>query len=187
MSMSKIKIGRIPIAEKHNALLSIQHDKNENIVYQSLNNSFNEQSFFPKTRLNQKNNLTNDTNMNIKTTFELISQKQLDNPILVSINNNFCENKHHFKDFNDKMHLLNLKDNNERFYFIQKSYFMNTQAFNNYDIKTVSSGLTQTVPQIVKSMIKYVKNIPGLKEFENTDDFKIIINNHLFDYFIVSF
>ena len=79
MSMSKIKIGRIPIAEKHNALLSIQHDKNENIVYQSLNNSFNEQSFFPKTRLNQKNNLTNDTNMNIKTTFELISQKQLDN------------------------------------------------------------------------------------------------------------
>jgi hypothetical protein len=47
-------------------------------------------------------------------------------------------------------------------------------------------GLVESIPQVVKSMIVFVKEIPGIKELKNTGDFAIMINNRLFDYFIVS-
>jgi hypothetical protein len=48
-------------------------------------------------------------------------------------------------------------------------------------------GLVESIPQVVKSMIVFAKEIPGIKELKNTGDFAIMINNRLFDYFIVSF
>jgi hypothetical protein len=187
MSISKIQIGRIPIAKKQIALLKAEYEKKQNTLIQ-LNNSCQEKSFSLNTRFDQRflieNLLTYGSNLIVNNPNELTNQKynnELTHSFLVKQNN------YEFNDIINRMHLMSLKENNQSFNFIQKSYIMNNKPLDSYDSKNVLSGLEKAISLIVRSMIKYLKNIPGIKDFENTNDFKIMITNHLFDYFIVSF
>lgn len=58
--------------------------------------------------------------------------------------------------------------------------------FNGHDstIKEVWEGLLESIPQVVKSLIAFAREIPGLNEL-NPDDFNLIINNKVFDFFIL--
>ena len=53
MSISKIQIGRIPIAKKQIALLEAEYEKKQNTLIQ-LNNWCQEQSFSLNTRFDQR-------------------------------------------------------------------------------------------------------------------------------------
>lgn len=55
----------------------------------------------------------------------------------------------------------------------------------NATIQLVWAGLVESIPQVVKSLIMFAKEIPGLNELSN-DDFAVIVNNRLFDFFMVS-
>jgi hypothetical protein len=188
MSISKIQIGRIPIAKKQIALLEAEYEKKQNTLIQ-LNNWCQEQSFSLNTRFDQRflienSLLTYGSNLIVNNPNELTNQKyynEFTHSFLVKQDN------YEFNDIINRMHLMSLKENNQSFNFIQKSYFMNNKPLDSYDSENVLSGLEKAISLIVRSMIKYLKNIPGIKDFENTNDFKIMITNHLFDYFIVSF
>jgi len=54
----------------------------------------------------------------------------------------------------------------------------------NADIKEVWEGLLESIPQVIKNLISFATQIPGLSEL-NQADFNLIINNKVFDFFIL--
>lgn len=52
-------------------------------------------------------------------------------------------------------------------------------------VEKVWSSLVESIPNFVKTVIAFAKEIPGLNEL-NQKDFATIINNKLFDFFIIS-
>lgn len=52
-------------------------------------------------------------------------------------------------------------------------------------LEKVWSSLVESIPEFVKTVIAFAKEIPGLNEL-NQKDFATIINNKLFDFFIIS-
>lgn len=86
----------------------------------------------------------------------------------------------------DQMHSLYLRDNEKVFNILQQARLYEKKERFDITIQTVWMGLVESIPQVVKSMIVFAKEIPGIKELKNTGDFAIMINNRLFDYFIVS-
>ena len=51
-------------------------------------------------------------------------------------------------------------------------------------LKDVWDGLLESIPQCVKCLISFAKEMPGLNEISQKD-LTLIINNKLFDYFII--
>lgn len=64
--------------------------------------------------------------------------------------------------------------------------YQGVTKFDGHDstIKKVWEGLLESIPQVVKSLIAFAREIPGLNEL-NPDDFNLIINNKIFDFFIL--
>ena len=64
----------------------------------------------------------------------------------------------------------------------------NSKELNRSDvtIKDIWRGLLENVPMEVKSMIALVKDLPGVRGINNTQDLAIIINHHIVDYYLVS-
>jgi hypothetical protein len=52
-------------------------------------------------------------------------------------------------------------------------------------LEKVWASLVESIPEFVKTVIAFAKEIPGLNEL-NQKDFATIINNKLFDFFIIS-
>ncbi len=52
------------------------------------------------------------------------------------------------------------------------------------NLRDVWDGLLESIPQCVKCLISFAKEIPGLNEISQKD-LTLIINNKLFDYFMI--
>ncbi len=51
--------------------------------------------------------------------------------------------------------------------------------------KCVLDGIKAGLPLVLHSLKNYAKEVPGLKEIQNTNDFNNLIKNQFFDYLIV--
>jgi hypothetical protein len=62
----------------------------------------------------------------------------------------------------------------------------NVKIFEGHDVSLheVWNSLLESIPQIVKNFISFAKEVPGLNEL-GSKDFTTIVNNRLFDYFII--
>ena len=62
----------------------------------------------------------------------------------------------------------------------------NVKIFDGHDVSLheVWNSLLESIPQIVKNFISFAKEVPGLNEL-SSKDFTTIVNNRLFDYFII--
>jgi hypothetical protein len=62
----------------------------------------------------------------------------------------------------------------------------NVKVFEGQDVSLheVWNSLLESIPQIVKNFISFAKEVPGLNEL-SSKDFTTIVNNRLFDYFII--
>ena len=53
-------------------------------------------------------------------------------------------------------------------------------------IEHVWAGLVQSIPLEVKATVGLAKDIPGISNLKDTEDFSMMIDKHLFDFYLAS-
>ncbi len=90
---------------------------------------------------------------------------------------------------NDKIYQLYIEHSKRTYSYYDKSVKLSQnrdQQLKGYDcsLKEIWNALIESIPEFVKSVILFAREIPGLNEISN-NDFSIIINNRLFDFYII--
>lgn len=89
----------------------------------------------------------------------------------------------------DKIYQIHIEHNDKVVKLQERAIRLLYQGVQDYDghgssIKEVWEGLLESIPQVVKNLIAFAREIPGLNELTQTD-FNLIINNKVFDFFIL--
>lgn len=89
----------------------------------------------------------------------------------------------------DKIYQIHIEHNDKVVKLQERAIRLLYQGVQEYDghdatIKEVWEGLLESIPQVVKNLIAFAREIPGLNELTQTD-FNLIINNKVFDFFIL--
>ena len=152
----------------------------------SFNNNINSLNFEPQSRIQIENPSLNNNIIKENANKLIISNNNFDEENRLSSMASFIEIDQN--NLVDQMHTIYLSHNEKVFHLVQQAQSMgrNSNNMDNVTLQTVWVGLVESIPQVVKSMIVFAKEIPGIKDLKNTGDFAIMINNRLFDYFIVS-
>jgi len=90
---------------------------------------------------------------------------------------------------NDKIYQLYIEHSKRTNSYYDKSVKLSqnrSQQLKGHDcsLKEIWNALIESIPEFVKSVILFAREIPGLNEISN-NDFSIIINNRLFDFYII--
>jgi len=90
---------------------------------------------------------------------------------------------------NDKIYQLYIEHSKRTYSYYDKSVKLSqnrSQLLKGHDcsLKEIWNALIESIPEFVKSVILFAREIPGLNEISN-NDFSIIINNRLFDFYII--
>lgn len=91
---------------------------------------------------------------------------------------------------NDKIYQLYNEHTRHISQFYDRARYLiknNIRVFDGHDmeLEKVWNSLVESIPEFVKLVIKFSKQVPGLNEI-NESDFATIINNKLFDFFIIT-
>ena len=104
---------------------------------------------------------------------------------------NFCEApsyKHILSTLNDKIYQLYVDCNkkvNEAYEKAQTLIHQNIKVFETQlTTKEMWSSIVECIPNFVKMAVSFAQQVPGLNELDHSD-FTIIINNKLFDFYII--
>ena len=89
----------------------------------------------------------------------------------------------------DKIYQIHIEHNDKVVKLQERAIRLLYQGVQEYDghdatIKEVWEGLLESIPQVVKNLIAFAREIPGLNELSQVD-FNLIINNKVFDFFIL--
>ena len=143
-------------------------------------NRFKKHSYFDKRYANENNEVA-------RCSSPLVNNNQ----IIINSNNNivvdYLTNELHqiYLKFNKK--IFNLK--NRAANLIRIGKFMNDEE--NFFDKNVTNehiwaGLVQSIPEEVSYAISFSKEMPGVSDFKDSIDFGMMIDKHLFDFYLVS-
>lgn len=106
-------------------------------------------------------------------------------------NSTFLDDSHHIISslLADKIYQL-YREHNEKVEILFdraiKLINLGVKVFEGHDahVKDVWDGLLESIPTSVKCLISFAKEIPGINELNQTD-FTNLVNNRIFDYFII--